>query len=168
MLRALVPFFLLAGHAARADEPQPWSLAFVGGGMFPQGEMSAATRPGLDVGTRVGWSSKSGIGLQLGLAFAPLRQRVATEADSQLFAGTLGPRFTLGRDVLRVWIAGAGGLVLERASAVSSAFTVNGLGGLDLHVFGNGGFTFSGEYVRSVSTGAYQYLAVTGGLIFTM
>jgi hypothetical protein len=168
MRLALAALAILAATPAHADEPQPWSLAFVGGGLIPEGDMSAQTAPGLDVGARFGWSAASGLGVQLGLAFAPLRPRVQSDTSDQLFAGALGPRFTLGHDVVRIWIAGAGGLVVERTAAVSSAVTVNGLGGLDLHVFGNGGFTLAGEYARGITSGAVQFLALTGGLMFTM
>src|SRR5262249_17766197 len=164
-MRPALMTLLLLGSAARADEPaQPWSVAFAGGGLFPRGAMAVDTQAGLDVGARVGWSAPFGLGLQLGVDFAPPRRT----DDGQLFAGTLGPRFTIGRDVVRVWVGGAGGLVVERAAAVSSAFTVNGLGGLDLHIFGNGGFTFAGQYARSVSSDSYEYVAVSGGLLFTM
>jgi hypothetical protein len=156
---------LLLAAAARAEEPpQPWSVAFAGGALLPQGAMAIATQVGLEVGARFGWSAPSGLGLQLGVDFAPLRRA----DDAQLFAGTLGPRFTLGHDVIRVWIAGAGGVVVERAAAVSSSFALFGLGGLDLHLFGNGGFTFAGQYARGVSSDATEYLAVSGGLLFTM
>src|SRR5262249_54944271 len=119
MRPALLALLLLAAAPARAEEApppehQPCSLAFTGGGLSPQGEMGAVTKPGRDVGARVGWGAASGLGLQRGLEFAPLRQKMALE-DAQLFAGMLGPRVTIGRDVIRVWIAGAGGVIVERA-----------------------------------------------------
>jgi hypothetical protein len=166
---ALATLAVLAARAAAgADEPQPWNLAFVGGGVIPEGDMSAHAAPGLDVGARFGWSTPSGLGLQLGLAFAPLRPRNLSDTSDQLFAGALGPRFTLGHDVVRLWVAGAGGLVVERTNAVSSTVTFAGLGGLDLHIFGNGGFTVAGEYTRALTSATVEFVAVTGGLMFTM
>jgi hypothetical protein len=159
-----------------------FTLAFAGGALVPQGAMGAQTDPGLDVWGRLGWLTPSGLGLVMNVEFAPLRRTPGTTTgdevvDSQLFAATAGPRFTLGRDVVRVWIAGGAGVVVERTAVtaadlssevdVEGVFGVSGGGGLDLCFFGAGGITLAGAYTRGVSGGAEtEYVSVNAGLVF--
>jgi hypothetical protein len=183
---------VLLGGGARAQQPEDetevkerrseLTVAFSGGALVPQGEMGVETNPGLDVVGRVGWLTPSGIGLVMNLEYAPLRRDPGTVADDEvvdahLFAATAGPRFTLGRDIFRVWLAGGAGVVVERTSTtgsdmssqveVESALGVSGGGGLDFCFFGSGGITVAGAYTRGLSSGAEQeYVSVNAGLVF--
>jgi hypothetical protein len=159
-----------------------FTFAFAGGALFPQGSMTRETQPGLDVWGRVGWTTPSGLGLVMHLEYAPLRrsnESAATDevVDAHLFAATAGPRYTLGRHLVRVWLAGGAGIVVERVQttqadqssvvAVESALGVSGGGGLDLCFLGSGGITLAGAYTRGLSSGAEQdYVSVNAGLVF--
>lgn len=186
------------GTAARADEPasseeepeaknekQPkheLTVAFSGGALVPQGSMGAQTNTGLDVWGRVGWLTPSGIGLVMNVEYAPLRRAPeggSTDevVDSHLFAATAGPRFTIGREMLRAWLAGGAGVVVERTATsspaasskveVDSVLGVSGGGGLDICFFGSGGVTVAGAYTKGLSSGAeQQYVSVNAGLVF--
>jgi hypothetical protein len=158
-----------------------FTFAFAGGALFPQGSMMRETQPGLDVWGRVGWITPSGLGLVMHVEYAPLRRSAESAADevvdAHLFAATAGPRFTLGRHLVRVWLAGGAGIVVERVHttqadqssvvAVESALGVSGGGGLDLCFFGSGGITLAGAYTRGLTSGAEQdYVSVNAGLVF--
>jgi hypothetical protein len=185
--------------AARAqaqdpDEPDPddepvkkargseVTFAFAGGALVPQGSMEEQTQAGLDVWGRIGWATSSGLGLAVHLEYAPLRRDLEGAprnevVDAHLFAATAGPRFQIGRNLVRVWVAGSAGVVVERvattiASAptvveVESSLGVSGGGGLDLNLFGSGGLTLAGAYTQGISTGASQkYVSLNAGVMF--
>jgi hypothetical protein len=130
----------------------------------------------------VGWITPSGLGLVMHLEYAPLRRSAESVGpdevvDAHLFAATAGPRFTLGRRLLRAWLAGGAGIVVERVETTSadassvvqvdSVLGVSGGGGVDLYFLGSGGVTVAGAYTRGLSSGAeQQYLSVNAGLVF--
>jgi hypothetical protein len=167
---------------AKPERKSELTVAFSGGALVPQGAMGADNNPGLDVWGRIGWLTPSGLGLVMNVEYAPLRRDPATVpedevVDSHLFAATAGPRFTLGREMVRVWIAGGAGVVVERTATtaadlssqvdVESALGVSGGGGFDFCFFGSGGVTLAGAYTRGLSSGAEQeYLSVNAGLVF--
>ena len=171
---------------APPDPPAPTSgfdIEFGGGAIVPSGSMADVNQAGLDVGARVGWSSKIGLGLVLSVDYAPLRQKAQPldEAiDSHLFSGSLEPRFTLGRNFVRVWFAAGAGVLVERtqtqvistgvsATTVDSGITLGGQGGLDFLLFDSGGLSLAGAYTRGISSAdKFEYLAFTAGLLFTL
>jgi hypothetical protein len=156
------------------------TISFAGGALVPRGDMEQQTEAGLDVWGRVGWITPSGLGLVLHLEYAPLRRDVEAPDDvveAHLFAATAGPRFTIGRDLIRVWLAGSAGVVIERVTTttadlpsvveVDTELGVSGGGGLDLCFFGAGGVTFAGAYTQAVSSGAIQrYVSLNAGVVF--
>ncbi|HKA88279.1 MAG TPA: hypothetical protein VKE22_11455 [Haliangiales bacterium] len=158
LLLCLVP------AAAAAEESSYFSFAFGGGALVPQGDMKNDVDPGLDVWGRLGWTSTSGLGLVLGFDWAPLRN--VNDGQTSLLQATAEPRFTLGKDVVRLWISAGGGVLAQKGE--SPRPTVNGAGGLDLHVFGNGGFSLIGCYARGISHAEIDYFCVSAGLVFTL
>jgi hypothetical protein len=160
----LLFFIVLLPAAASADEGSYFSFAFGGGALLPTGQMKKVVVGGLDVFGRLGWTSSIGLGLVLGFDWAPLRN-ADTSGQTSLFQATAAPRFTLGTDVLRVWISAGGGVLVRTGE---TAFTLNGAGGLDLHVFGSGGFSLLGGYARGVSQTDVEYFSLSAGLVFTL
>ena len=180
--------------AARAAEPTPtptpidpgptsgFDVEFGGGALVPSGPMANVTSAGLDVGGRLGWSSRFGLGLVLAVDYAPLRQKVQPEGetiDGHLFAGSLEPRFTLGKSFVRAWLSAGAGVLIERTEVhetggastvtVDSGITLGGQGGLDFLFFDSGGLSLSGGYTRGLAAvEKYQYLAFTAGLLFML
>jgi hypothetical protein len=183
-----------AAHAAEPasfETPPPaptevktagFDIAFGGGALIPSGPMAETTSAGLDVEGRLGWSSRFGLGVVLALDYAPLRRKVQPDGEtigSHLFAGTLEPRFTIGKSLVRAWLSAGPGVVVERTEihetggastvTVDSGITVNGQGGLDFLFFDSGGLSLAGGYTRGFSSAEkYQYLGFTAGLLFML
>lgn len=162
-----------------------FTVAFGGGALLPFGEMDPSTEAGLNVTGRIGWNAANGLGLVTNLEYAPLRREsdaALTDVDSHMFVATAAPRFTLGRKVLRLWVAAGGGVVVERVrtettsadgiltdTEVDTVPAFNGSSGIDLHFFSNGGLSIAGAYTRSFSdTEVYDYFSVNAGLVFTL
>ncbi len=158
LLLCLVP------TAAAAEESSYFSFAFGGGALVPQGDMKKDVDAGLDVWGRLGWTSTSGLGFVLGFDWAPLRN--PTDGQTSLLQATAAPRFTIGKDVVRLWISAGGGVLAQKGEPVRP--TVNGAGGLDLHVFGSGGFSLIGCYARGITQAEVDYFCVSAGLVFTL
>jgi hypothetical protein len=160
----LLPVLLVTTTAA-AEESSYFSFAFGGGALAPTGNMRKVVNAGLDLWGRLGWTSASGLGLVLGFDLAPLR--TPTESQKTLSQAMAAPRFTIGGDVVRVWVSAGGGVLLQKGAQATP--TLNGGGGLDLHVFGLGGFTVHGGYVRGISSpNEVDYFSVSAGLVFTL
>jgi hypothetical protein len=183
-----------AAHAAEPAfvetppaEPLPvvtssFDVAFGGGALVPSGPTADTTSAGLDVEGRLGWSSRLGLGLVLAVDYAPLRQKMHAEGetkDGHLFAGTLEPRFMLGKRFVRAWLSAGPGVVVTRTEVrdsagastvtVESGLTVGGQGGLDFLFFDSGGLSLAGGYTRGVSSvEKVQFLAFTAGLVFML
>jgi hypothetical protein len=175
-------------HAEDKDGPRShFTVAFAGGVLVPEGRMADGANASMDVGVRVGWNARNGLGLVLGAEYAPLGREVdaaagQTDVESHLLAATAGPRFTLGHHWLRVWITADAGLVFERRRTTNTVgetsaehtevlndFVVGGAVGVDLHLFSNGGLTFSGAYTSAVSDHPdYEMITVAGGLVFVI
>jgi hypothetical protein len=171
-----------AAEAARDEDGAHFMIAFAGGALLPQGAMEADIEPGLDVWGRFGWITPSGIGVVVHVEYAPLRHTPGSPAvdeviEAHLFSATAGPRFTLGRRTVRLWISGGAGVMVERTSTTASdqpaqSLTESGLGlsgggGVDLCFFGSGGITLAGAYTRGVTSGAEQeYVSLNAGLVF--
>jgi hypothetical protein len=181
-------------HAADPGSPPPplatqdpvassgFDVEFGGGALVPLGPMATTTSAGLDVGGRLGWSSRFGLGLVLSLDYAPLRQKAQPEGetiDAHLFAGTLEPRFTVGKSFVRLWLSAGPGVLVGRTDVhetggastvtVDSGITVGGQGGLDFLFFDSGGLSLAGGYKRGLAAvDRYQYVAFTAGLLFML
>jgi hypothetical protein len=200
-VRAILVLIMMASAIARADDadatcpPPPTShftIAFTGGALVPRGAMQESANPGLDVGSRIGWTARNNFGFVMNLEYAPLRRdpdptlgAVADQqVDSNLFVGTLAPRFTIGRSTVRIWFAAGGGVVVEHRSTEILTMTTDtirtetdtegafsGSSGLELHFFANGGLQFSGGYTRSITSDTkqvYDFFSLDAGLVFVI
>jgi hypothetical protein len=197
LLRIVCAAVLLLGASALADEVEPpapssyFTVAFSGGVLVPGGPFENVSA-GLDVGSRVGWTSKNGFGGVLNLEYAPLRRDADPtygpafdqQVDSSLFVGTLAPRYTIGHSTVRLWFAAGGGLVVEhrQTEILTSVYdtirtetdtlgAISGATGFELHVFSNGGLQVSGGYTRSItgdSAKVYDFFSLDAGLVFVI
>jgi hypothetical protein len=177
---------LLAGSAGAAPDEETrrassyWHMSFLGGVVRPLGKMTRSHEQGLVVGGRFGWTSKVGLGLDLAGSYSPLPRAGLPELESyeiHYATGTLGPRMTLGRRTLRVWIAGGGGVAFERAKRLVSTVPVEttseaapiaaGAAGIELHFTSSGGLSVTGGYQRTFRDLRYEYYDVKAGLVFT-
>jgi hypothetical protein len=183
----------LANRAAHADEGEfdsekywreaeaeqrehgYWHVSLLGGVAVPTATMSSSYKEGLTASLRVGYTARFGLGVTLGGSYSPLPLRNSTgeSGESQLFALTACPRFTLGRELLRAWFGAGGGIAFESASGISgrsttAEFVAQGEAGLEVHVFSSGGLALGAGYTRSFgeTIGARLFSAL-GGLVFT-
>lgn len=176
-------FFAQLAHADDEEGREPEShvtVAFSGGAFLPYGGMKDGYKSGLDVVGRVGWNSANGVGVVASVEYTPVRRaaRPTLEMASHMFAAAAAPRYTLGHEVVRVWIAAGGGVVVEynttrtgtvSETRVSTVPTLQGASGMDLHVFQTGGLSVSGAYTRSLFTSSvYDFFSVSAGLVFTI
>jgi hypothetical protein len=160
MRRLLLATCFLVPAGARAE----FNFAFGAGALVPFGDMKNVVDPGLDVWGRLGWVSEGGVGLTLGVDWAPLRDKDQTQ--SHVIQAMATPTLTLGRDLVRFWVAAGGGVVVEQGSPATPAVT--GASGLDLHFFGSGGVLVSGGYTRGLTQTEVDFFTVTAGLVFTL
>lgn len=175
-------------HAEEADENQNrggsfWELVVAGGMLLPLGAMADEHQQSLAGSVRVGWVSRIGLGVDLALDYSPLsrRQTVPDEVYEVHFATAgLMPRFTLGKNTVRLWLAAGGGMAFEHAEQVRSdggagtdpavnrlAAASMGAAGLELHPFSGVGLAVTGSYTRTYGALDHQLLNVTGGLAIT-
>jgi hypothetical protein len=180
-----------ADAAARSKKPY-WMVSFVGGALVPVGDTASERDVGLGVGLRVGYTTRIGLGVTLEAEYSPLP--VAGSAgqtgadsgaaadvvtDNHFAAAALVPRFTLGRDLLRLTLGAGGGGIMEQtrshpagdsgATRADTVFAPAAIGelGIELHFWGSGGVVVSGSYLRSFGDRESEIGAVLGGLIFT-
>jgi hypothetical protein len=158
--RLLLAACLLAPAVARAE----FDFAFGAGALLPFGDMKQVVDPGLDVWGRLGWVSEGGVGLTLGVDWAPLRDQDQTQ--SHVIQAMATPTLSLGKDLVRFWVAAGGGVVLERGSPAAPAVT--GESGFDFHFFGSGGVLLSGGYTRGLTQTDVDFFSVRAGLVFTL
>lgn len=183
---------LLSWSAAANADDKPkgpesyWSIGFLGGVLAPQGDMSETHKEGLAAGGRLGWTSRSGFGLQVAGKYSPLPRRATADPleSFETHFGTLAlePTFTLRWRALRLWVAAGGGVAAERTRQlyrdmkgprrtdyvpVASATT-----GLEVHLFSGGGLVVEGNYTKVfgelgfVDDLEYAYANLTGGVVF--
>ena len=176
-----------ADAAAKAKKPY-WMVSFVGGALVPVGDTASERDVGLGVGLRVGYTTKIGLGLALEAEYSPLpvAEPAAEDGavadvvtDNHFAAAALMPRFTLGRELLRLTLGAGGGGIMEqtrsrpageggetRADTVFAPAAIGELG-IELHFWGSGGLAVSGSYLRSFGDREAEIGALLGGLIFT-
>jgi hypothetical protein len=178
-----------AGAGAKAKKPY-WLVSFVGGVLVPVGETADQRQVGLGVGLRVGYTTRIGLGLAMVAQYSPLPvssppaggdSAPATDVTENHFVtAALVPRFTLGRDVLRLTLGAGGGGIMEQTRSraaddpdgqtlVDSVFAPAAIGevGIETHFWGSGGIVVTGSYLRSFGDREAEVGSVLGGLIFT-
>lgn len=160
-----------------------WELALAGGMLVPFDQMADDHQPSLAGNMRVGWVSSLGLGIDLALEYSPLSRQPQNPDDIyEIHFATAGvmPRFTLGKKLIRLWLAAGGGMTFEHVEHVSagggagleptiSRISPAGMGaaGLELHAFSGVGLAVTGSYTRNFGDSDYQMLNVTGGLAIT-
>lgn len=153
-----------------------------GGMMLPLEEVSETYQESLAASIRLGWISRLGLGVDMTLDYSPA-SRQPTPADDvfevHLLSAGVMPRFTLGRKMIRVWLAAGGGLTYEHSEHVSTegiglepttnkyAPTGMGAAGIQVYAFSGVGLAVTGSYAHSIGDLTYQLLNVTGGLAVT-
>jgi hypothetical protein len=176
-----------AGAEAKAKKPY-WLVSFVGGVLVPVGETADQREVGLGVGLRVGYTTKIGLGLALVAQYSPLpvsdppdgAAPAADVTENHFVTAALVPRFTLGRDVLRLTLGAGGGGIMEQTRSrpaddpngqtlVDSVFAPAAIGevGIETHFWGSGGIVVTGSYLRSFGDREAEVGSLLGGLIFT-
>jgi hypothetical protein len=189
-LVALAALLIARAPEAQARPKKPyWMVSFVGGVLAPVGETADEREIGLGVGLRVGYTTRSGVGIAVSGQYSPLPviEPAAMDGaaaddvtDNHFVAASVVPRFTLGRGTLRLTLGAGGGGIMEQtrsrpagdASAPTSAVTVfapSAVGelGLETHFWDSGGLVISGSYVRSFGEREAEVAAILGGLVFT-
>src|SRR5215213_1944739 len=87
-----------AVRPALADDARTsyWSVSLLGGALVPLPDMNETHQPGLLAGARIGWTSRSGLGLEVAGSYSPLPRRPQDEVtyDSHYGVATLGPTVT--------------------------------------------------------------------------
>jgi len=165
-----------------------WMVSFLGGAVSPLGDTADVRDLGLAVGLRAGYTSKLGLGLAVSALYSPLSVDDSSSessgnrevTDNHFVAAALVPRFTLGRDVVRLSIGAGGGGIMEQtrtkveidgvtATEVDSVFAPSAVGeiGLETYLWDSGGLVVTGSYLRSFGDRELEIGAVLGGLIFT-
>jgi hypothetical protein len=158
-----------------------WHASFLGGMAVPVQQMTDDRKAGVAATVRLGWTSRSGLGLSIAGEYSPLpfkvsERNVTVASHLGIVAG--GPRFTLGKRKVRLWLGGAGGVVVERtrmtidgdSQGADSALEPAAVGeaGLELHLFENGGLALNGSYAHSFGRTVQARLgSLVGGLVFT-
>jgi hypothetical protein len=159
-----------------------WGLVLQGGMLVLLGSMSDVYRSSLAGSGRLGWTSRTGLGLDLAAEYAPLSRvpnQIGDTYEIHYVTASVMPRFTLGKGALRLWLAVGGGLAYEHSTHVTafegtslgstSELALSGTGavGLELHPFSSVGLAVISSYTRTHGSFAYQFVNLTGGLVFT-
>lgn len=181
---------LMAGPA-RAQEYEPsesaksasyWGLVLQGGMLVPQSSMSDIYQRSLAGGARLGWTGRHGLGVDLAAEYAPLSRVPSPFGDiyeTHYVTASLMPRFILGKGTVRMWLAVGGGVAYEHSTHITSvldespgstselALSGTGAAGLELHPFSGVGLAVISSYTRTFGAFEYQFVNLTGGLVFT-
>jgi hypothetical protein len=164
--------------AARADTDRAdgYGIGFLGGMLLPLGATGDTHERALAAGLRMGYTGRSGLGLDLAIEYSPLPLRAADAAgvsETQFATAGLMPRFTLGKRRLRGWLGAGGGLALQYDTLTDGStqmlYEPAGMGAvaLELHVLTGVGLVAMGSYTRTFGDLAYEYITATGGLLLT-
>lgn len=168
-----------------SSEAQPyWSVSFLGGLLTPRKVMREHRDQSLLAGARFGWTSRSGLGIDLTADYSPLPRDDVPELaafETHFGVATAAPRFTLRWKKLRLWAGAGGGIAFERTTEFQRDVEVGtttdwstavvGSAGLDLHLLSSGGLTVVGSYARlfrevGIDKQKYEFANLTGGLVF--
>ncbi|HUH03102.1 MAG TPA: hypothetical protein VML75_13995 [Kofleriaceae bacterium] len=192
LLALLCAVGVLAWTASAHAENKPkgaeayWSIGFLGGVLAPQGDMSDTHKAGLAAGGRLGWTSRSGLGLYVAGQYSPLPRRATGDPvesfETHFGTLTLEPTFTLRWRRLRLWLSAGGGAAAERTRHVYRGMNgqrrtdyvpaASATAGLELHLFSGGGLVVQGNYTRLfgelgfVDGLEYEFANLTGGVVF--
>lgn len=172
-----------SAHAERRARVGGYGTSFVGGVLIPLRDMSDSHQQGLAGGLRMGYTGRSGLGMDMAFEYSPLLRRTeegSTESfETHFGTAALVPRFTIGKGWLRLWLGAGGGVALEyerqlAADGVSvldttTRFAPAGMGaaGIELHLLSGVGLTAMGGYTRTLGDFTYEFVTVTGGLLLT-
>jgi hypothetical protein len=162
---------------ARAESEQRaggYGIGFLGGVLMPLRAMDETHQQGLAAGLRMGYTGRSGLGLDMALEYSPLPQRMSDGiAETHFATAGLMPRFTLGKRRLRVWLGAGGGAALQYDTlsdgSTQMRYEPAGMGalGVELHVLTGIGLMALGSYTHTFGELNYEYLTATGGLVLT-
>jgi hypothetical protein len=159
-----------------------WGIVLQGGMLEPLSSMSDIYQRSLAGGGRLGWTSRHGLGVDLAAEYAPLSRvpdPVGDTYETHYVTASLMPRFTLGKRTLRLWLAVGGGVAYEHSTHLTAledvslgstselALAGTGAAGLELHPFSGVGLAVISSYTRTYGAFEYQYVNLTGGLVFT-
>lgn len=172
-----------SAHAERRARAGGYGMSFVGGVLVPLRDMTETHQQGLAAGLRMGYTGRSGLGMDLAAEYSPLPRRMddGSTGSFETHFGTaaLMPRFTLGKGWLRLWLGAGGGVAFEYerqlaadgASVLdtSTRFAPAGMGaaGIELHLLSGVGLTALSSYTRTFGDFTYELVTVTGGLLLT-
>jgi hypothetical protein len=161
-----------------------WHISFLGGLLTPRTDMGDSYKPSLVASGRFGWTSTTGIGVDVTADYSPLPRRDVPELttfETHFGVTTLAPRFTLSWRAVRLWASAGAGVAVERTRRLyrdQSEDLINKYapatcagGGLDLHLLSSGGITFAANYTKVYKVLSepgvhYKYYNLTGGLVF--
>jgi len=170
-------------HSNAGAKPY-WSVSFLGGLLTPRKEMRATHDQSLLAGARFGWTSRSGLGIELAADYSPLPRDDVPELaafETHFAVATAAPRFTLRWKKLRLWVGAGGGIAVERTTEFMRDAKVGtstdwspaaiGAAGIELHLVSSGGLTVVGSYARlfralGIPDVKYEFANLTGGLVF--
>jgi hypothetical protein len=163
--------------SARAETPNRaggYGIGFLGGVLLPLRAMGDTHQQALAAGLRMGYTGRSGLGLDLAVEYSPLPLQADTAVAETHFATVaLMPRFTLGKNRVRAWLGAGGGLALQYDTlsdgSTQTAYEPAGMGAvaLELHLLTGVGLVAMGSYTRTFGELGYEYLTATGGLLLT-
>jgi hypothetical protein len=163
--------------AAQADTPRAggYGIGLLGGMLLPMGATGDTHERALAAGLRMGYTGRSGLGLDMAIEYSPLPLRepdAAGVAETHFATAGLMPRFTLGKRV-RVWVGAGGGLALQYDTLSDGSTELRyepagmGAAAVELHVLTGVGLVAMGSYTRTFGELAYGYATATGGLLLT-
>jgi hypothetical protein len=151
-----------------------YGIGFLGGVLLPLGPTGETHERALAAGLRMGYTGRSGLGVDMAIEYSPLPQRAAAGITETHFATAgLMPRFTLGKRSLRGWVGAGGGLALQYDTLSDGSTQMRyepagmGAAALELHVLTGVGLVAMGSYTRTFGDLGYQYVTATGGLLLT-
>ena len=149
-----------------------WALTFSGGAAFPLDDYADTHDEALAAGVVVAYTGTSGLGIGIHAGYSPLPvldEAVDGEStDNHVVHAALAPRFTLGKQTLRLFVGAGGGVLFEQAAARRTAAAALAQAGLELHILGSGGLTVGGSYVRTFAKSAEAQLATAhAGFVMT-
>jgi hypothetical protein len=151
-----------------------YGIGFLGGVLVPMGATADTRQQALAAGLRMGYTGRSGLGLDMAIEYSPLPPPAGSDVAETHFA-TVGlmPRFTLGKNRLRAWLGAGGGVALQYDTlsngSTETLYEPAGMGAaaLELHVLTGVGLVAMGSYTRTFGDLGYEYLTATGGLLLT-
>lgn len=172
-----------SAHAEKRARAGGYGTSFAGGVLIPLRDMTKTHQQGLAGGLRMGYTGRSGFGMDLVAEYSPLPRRMDDDStgsfETHFATAALMPRFTLGKGWLRLWLGGGGGMAFQYErefaadgatvldTSTSFAPAVMGATGVELHILSGVGLTATGSYTKTLGDLTYEFVTVTGGLLLT-